>query len=323
MLTSASYLIQLQKKLKGLVKGSFEFRNTRTGTRAVTTEMADFSAIQAYLNSQNLHYFTFFPKSIKPVKAVIRHLPGNTPAEEIYEGLVELGFDIVSVKHMSTTRRSQDQTSKNLPLFLITLPRSDKSIEIFKLTSLCYIKIKVEAYKSQSGLTQCHNCQQFGNVWANCKQPPRCLWCGGGHLHKECPEKGKEDSTPVCCNCKLADGEKPDPSNYRGCSHVKEEMRRRRGPRASEQNTGRAFSSKYIEPGISFAAALKSKDNEAQQRHPSQPAEEASATVEHPRVHTQRRQQETGQSVQASNESGDTQNMWRACTVAQQIMAEL
>jgi hypothetical protein len=212
---------------------------------------------------------------------------------------------------------------RNLPLFLITLPRSEKSLTIFKLTSLCYISIKVEAYKSQSGLTQCRNCQQFGHVWANCKQPPRCLWFGGGHLHKECPEKGKEDSTTACCSCKLADGEKPHPSNYRGCSHAKEEMRQRRGPRASEQNTGRAFSSKYIEPGMSFAAALKSKANEAQQRHPSQPAEEASATVDQPRVHTQRRRQETGQSVQAFNESCDTQNMWRACTVAQQIMAEL
>jgi hypothetical protein len=131
--------------------------------------MADFSAVKGYLNSQNLHYFTFVPKSLKLIKAVIRHLSGNKPAEEIYEGLVELGFDIVSVKQMSTTRRSQDQKSKNLPLFLITLPRSEKSLEIFKLTSLRYISIKVEAYKSQSGLTQCHNC----------KQPPHCLWWGG------------------------------------------------------------------------------------------------------------------------------------------------
>jgi hypothetical protein len=41
-------------------------------------------------------------------------------------------------------------------------------------------------------------------------------------------------------------------------------------------------------------------------------------------VHTQKRRQETGQSVQAPNESGDTQEeMFRAYTVAQQIMAEL
>jgi hypothetical protein len=42
ILTSAINLIQLQKQLRGLVKGSFEFRNTRNGTRIVTKEMADF-----------------------------------------------------------------------------------------------------------------------------------------------------------------------------------------------------------------------------------------------------------------------------------------
>jgi hypothetical protein len=49
----------MQKQLKGLVEGSFEFRSTRNLTRIATTEMADFSAIKEYLNSQNLNYFTF------------------------------------------------------------------------------------------------------------------------------------------------------------------------------------------------------------------------------------------------------------------------
>jgi hypothetical protein len=61
-------------------------------------------------------------------------------------------------------------------LFLITLPRTAKSQDIFKLPSLCHISIKVEAYRAQTGLTQCHNCQQFGHVWANCKQPPPPLF---------------------------------------------------------------------------------------------------------------------------------------------------
>jgi hypothetical protein len=51
-------------------------------------------------------------------------------------------------------------------LFLITLPRTAKSQEIFHLTSLCHISIRVEAYRAQTGLNQCHNCQQFGHVWA-------------------------------------------------------------------------------------------------------------------------------------------------------------
>jgi hypothetical protein len=187
----------LQKQLKGLLEGSFEFQNTRNRTTIVTKEMADFSAIKEYLNSQNLNYFNFYPKSLKPIKAVIQHLSGNTQAEEIYEGFMELGSDIISIKQMSTTCRSQGSASTSLPLFIITLPRPEKSHEIFKLTSLCYIAIKVEPYKSQTGLTQWHDCEQFSHIWANCRQPPHCLWRGGGHLHRECPEKGKEESTPV------------------------------------------------------------------------------------------------------------------------------
>jgi hypothetical protein len=63
------------------------------------------------------------------MKAVIRHLPHNTPAEDISDGLLSLGFDVISVKQMTATRRSPSDgsTTVNLPLFLITLPRMAKS----------------------------------------------------------------------------------------------------------------------------------------------------------------------------------------------------
>jgi uncharacterized paraquat-inducible protein A len=134
------------------------------------------------------------------VKTVIRHLPQNTPAEDSPNGLVGLRFDVISVTLMTATRRSPSERSKtiNLPLFLITLPRTAISQEIFRLQSLCHIAIRMEAYRAQNDLTQCHNCQQFGHVWENCKQHPRCLRCGGGHLHKECPEKGTHQVAVSC-----------------------------------------------------------------------------------------------------------------------------
>jgi hypothetical protein len=82
--------------------------------------------------------------------------------------------------------------------------------------------IKVELHRAQIGLTQCYNCQNIGHVWANCKKPPRCLWCGGGHLHIECPERTNAQSTSSCCNCTLV-GDKPHPASYRDCSHAKGE----------------------------------------------------------------------------------------------------
>jgi hypothetical protein len=83
----------------------------------------------------------------------------------------------------------------------MTLTCNEESPDIFKLDNLSQVIIKVQAYRAQTGLTKYYNCQKFSHVWANCKQPPRCVWCEGGHLHKECPEKSKETSTPKFCNC--------------------------------------------------------------------------------------------------------------------------
>jgi hypothetical protein len=87
--------------------------------------LADFQSVKSYFNQRQFSYFSFFPKSEKPIKVVIRHLPINTPAEDISDGLVSLGFDVISVKQMTTTRRSSpdDPKTTNLPLFLITVPR--------------------------------------------------------------------------------------------------------------------------------------------------------------------------------------------------------
>jgi hypothetical protein len=139
-----------------VVKEDFEFRNNRSGTRVITRDMADFLAVKSHFEGNNLSIYTFFPKSEKPIKTVIRHLPLNTYAEDICDGLVSLGFDVVGVKQMTTTRRSPPEVSKttNLPLFLITLPRTTKSQEIVQLRSLCHIAIKLEDYRTQSALTQ-------------------------------------------------------------------------------------------------------------------------------------------------------------------------
>jgi hypothetical protein len=104
VLTSAANLIQLQKQLKSLVKNNFEFHNTRNGTTIITKTMADFQHSNPTYKKNSLAYFTFYPKSLKPIKAVIRHDPLNTPAEDISDGLVSLGVDVISVKQMTVTR---------------------------------------------------------------------------------------------------------------------------------------------------------------------------------------------------------------------------
>jgi hypothetical protein len=83
---TAANIIQLQKQLKNVVKEDFEFRNTRSGTRVITRGMADFLAVKSHFEGNKLSFFTFYPKSEKPIKAVIRHIAINTPAEDNVTG---------------------------------------------------------------------------------------------------------------------------------------------------------------------------------------------------------------------------------------------
>jgi hypothetical protein len=48
----------------------------------------------------------------------------------------------------------------------------------------CYLPL------TKPNLRYVYSCSYTNTIClGNCKQPPGCLWCGGGHLHKECPEK--------------------------------------------------------------------------------------------------------------------------------------
>jgi hypothetical protein len=64
--------------------------------------MAIYSAMKFYLEKNNLRYFTTSPNSERPIKAVIRHLPPDTPAEDISNSLEDLGFNIIYVMQLMT-----------------------------------------------------------------------------------------------------------------------------------------------------------------------------------------------------------------------------
>jgi hypothetical protein len=105
ILTSTTNLIQLQKQLQSVVKENFEFRSTRNGTRIITRNTEKFQSVKPHFDANNMSYYSFYPKSEKPLQAMIRHLPYNTPAEDISDRLVSFGFDVISVNQMTATRR--------------------------------------------------------------------------------------------------------------------------------------------------------------------------------------------------------------------------
>lgn len=51
-------------------------------------------------------------------------------------------------------------------------------------------------YKSNSDVTQCFRCMQFGHISKNCHRVEKCLKCAGPHSVKECVVE-----TVLCANC--------------------------------------------------------------------------------------------------------------------------
>jgi hypothetical protein len=111
VLPTTTYTFQLQKQLQGVAKQLFEFSSTKHGARVITKVMVDYQSVKSNFETNNLSYYIFYLKSQKPIKAVISHLPQNTPVEDIAEGLVDLGSDVISVKQMSVARRSPKGTT--------------------------------------------------------------------------------------------------------------------------------------------------------------------------------------------------------------------
>jgi hypothetical protein len=93
--------------------------------------MANYSAMKSYLEKNNVHYFTFSPNSEKPIKAVIHHIPLDTPVENISNSLEDLGFNVINMRQMTATRTAPNGKThvKSVPLFLVTLIRNTKSQE--------------------------------------------------------------------------------------------------------------------------------------------------------------------------------------------------
>jgi hypothetical protein len=53
--------------------------------------MADYFVIKHHFDHRQLNDFTFHPKCEKPIKVDIRHLPSDTPAEDISQELTAVG----------------------------------------------------------------------------------------------------------------------------------------------------------------------------------------------------------------------------------------
>jgi hypothetical protein len=141
------------------------------------------------------------------------------------------------------------------------------------------------------------------------------LWCEGGHLHEDCPEKRNTASTPTCCNCQLAEGESAPPTKYRGLQACQRRNAKNKIPRNTEKHDGKGV---LIEISKSKRALCNScpRANGSKDTPGGSHKFKGSRTS---KTHT------TGTRSASSGpiESSENVNMYKVFTVVQQIMTEL
>jgi hypothetical protein len=137
--------------------------------------------------------------------------------------------------------------TRNLPLFLVTLRRNVKSQEIVKLNKLNYIIIEVESYRIQTGLGQCYNSKTLAMAEPTVSFPLDVC----GLVVTTCTGNAPKEEYRMYAYLLLLHLSRRRtylPGSYRGCSHAKGEIQRRRFQQAPKGSSGIMLFSNFTSP---------------------------------------------------------------------------
>lgn len=101
------------------------------------------------------------------------------------------------------------------PLFRVELEPHERNPEIYNLTYLLQVQIKVQSAKPKTDPPLCRNCQRIGYTKRYCLRAPRCIKCGENYESDKCV-------LDLAVPCKCANCGGPHPANYRGYSTFQE-----------------------------------------------------------------------------------------------------
>lgn len=211
-------------------------RQADDGIKITPTKTEDYRNIIRFLDEQHLPYHTYKLPEEKELHVVLRGIPTTFTIDEIKEDLQQLGFHPTNIFRMT-----MQPNRRPIPLVLVLIPKTETNI--FQLTHLLHLSIKVESLKNKTRINQCRNCQKHGHGQSTCKALPKCLKCAGDHHTSTCT-KSKE--TPAkCANC---GGDHP--ANYSRCPQHPTMIQQRKTP----PNT---FTSQFTSQNISYAQITK------------------------------------------------------------------
>lgn len=118
-MTFTTHLNQFWRDLKDRMIEGYKFWNTWNGTRNNKINGWLFShEVLPEGKESPLSYLL-----LQIWKAIIHHLPLDMTVEDISNGLEDLGFNVINVRQMMSTRTAPKKPHGTFPLFLVTLSK--------------------------------------------------------------------------------------------------------------------------------------------------------------------------------------------------------
>ncbi|GFX37015.1 nucleic-acid-binding protein from transposon X-element [Trichonephila clavipes] len=196
---------KLLKKLQELTGQKLQGRVIGRGLRVYPETPAACHQIRNLIDQEKLEAYTYELSENKEIKVVIRGMPVDMPIQEIMEDLENLFIKPSECRVMINRK-----TRLPMPLFLLSLPKTEDNKNIHHISELCNMKVKIEPLNKRTGPAQCFRCQGFFHNSRFCTRNPKCVKCGKPHLTRDCTKTAEED--PTCCHC-----QGKHPANFLGC----------------------------------------------------------------------------------------------------------
>lgn len=190
------------------------------GTFTITTfHPTDFQAIKA----QYQNYYTFTAKDDRCPTFTLRGLDETWNVDEVKLALQEEGVKVTKINAMRQSPALKDYT------LVFSASKGTSLVQLRKITYLLHKTVHFDMYRNSRGTAQCHRCQLWGHIAANCTLGFRCLKCGDKHRTDMCTKPREEPAR--CANC---DG--PHPANSTECPAYKDRMDFLANRRAAHQH---------------------------------------------------------------------------------------
>lgn len=175
----------------------------------------DFKTIKNKLIELKIKFFTYTPRSEKPINVILKGIKGGFTIDEIETALKKEKLDDVKIiKINKYTINKNDPDNYHI---LVQISNNSNKRQLTSLSLLLNQRIYWENLRPKA-ITQCTKCQRVNHTSKNCHLDYRCVKCANYHEAGKCTITNTDcRELLTCANCKA----KGHPATYSGCPYIK------------------------------------------------------------------------------------------------------